>query len=58
MEKLTRIDIIYLIIIIVVIIGSFALLLHGQVLPAWLVGTISSLLTGILGISIGTNNNE
>jgi len=40
----------------VVLVGSFAIMLTGEVLPNWLVGTISSLITGVLGIQVGSTN--
>lgn len=49
-------DITYLIIMLVVLVGSFAIMLTGEVLPNWLVGTISSLITGVLGIQVGSTN--
>ena len=49
-------DITYLIIMLVVLVGSFAIMLTGEVLPNWLVGTISSLITGVLGIQVGNTN--
>ena len=56
MSKLNGSDIVYLIIMVVILIGVFALLLTDNTIPQWLIGVVGSSMTGIIGIKVGNSN--
>lgn len=41
----------------VVILGTFTLLISDIAVPSWLIGTIGTLTTGIIGVNIGNGDN-
>lgn len=56
-QELSSEDWVSLVIIVVIIIGTFGLLYTDHEVPSWLIGTIGSILTGGIGIRMGGNNN-